>query len=603
MRKILVISSLFLLIALLFFKEHHQNRPTDPLVEGCLHCHAKVNDPDPSHPVSAFGCHSCHLGNKYSLNKKRAHFAMARNPGDLRVATRTCGREGCHPDIVTRVKNGVMATNRGILKTLQEKFLRVRGESGDIRRIGVSDLMGENPPDNIAIDHYRKMCGGCHLWKKRGDREGEVGRRGGGCSDCHVLDEDKGGSGKTGTSHHPKITTRIPSENCVKCHNRSARIGLSYFGRFESSGYGTPYRGRRLSSRRLSGNRFFMNLQADVHFSKAGMVCIDCHTATGLMGDGKQYDNMKAQVDITCEACHLPQFSKVSVDDRLAKRLVSLNRRIPGVERGLVGLSKKGTPLYNLQQNDKKVLFFRKMDGHPIEMEVGSFKKAYHNLPGHERLSCQACHSAWMPQCYGCHLTYRRSERQTDWLTGEESAGKWKEARSYLRFSKPALGMDVDARVFPIAPCQVFASIFDTSEGYAKEEAFKVLTVSAFDPHTTSEKSRGCLECHGDPKVLGLGQGIFSQRGEKELFRPTYDAASSGLGIPFPLDGFVGLSENSMVPGPPKGARPFDWMEIKKIRSVNPCLGCHDRYDDVIYHDFPSSLKRFEGDTALPCRN
>jgi hypothetical protein len=601
MKNTLVIFSLLILITLLFLREDQQKRPTEPLSEGCVFCHAGVRDPDPSHPVPAFGCYACHLGNPYSLDKGRAHFAMTRNPGDLRVASQTCGKDGCHPDKVARVKTSIMATNRGILRTVQKKLLGVRGASGDIKMVGVSDLMGEGPPQNLAIDLYRKMCGGCHLWKQRGDREGEVGKRGGGCSDCHILDPDEKGLEKAEMSYHPRMTTRIPSENCIKCHNRSARIGLSYFGRFESDGYGTPYQGRGLSSRKLSGNRFFLNLQGDVHFTRSGMECIDCHTATGLMGDGRQYDNLKAQVDITCEACHLPRVSRVSVDDQLARRLVFLNRNVPDVDGQPIGFTEKGTPLYNLRVRDK-VVFYRKKDGFPIEMDIASMEKPHHRLAGHGRLSCQACHSAWIPQCYGCHLTYRRSESQVDWLTDEKTPGKWKEARSYLRFSRPALGRDEASRIYPITPCQVFATVFDRTGQYCKDESFKVLAVSAFDPHTTVKGSRGCVECHGDPKVLGLGEGAFLQRGEDWVIRPTYDSSSSRLDLTAPLDGLMDLGGELPEASAVKGARPFNRLEVKEILSVNPCLGCHVRYDDVIYHDFRTSRKRFESDTGLPCR-
>lgn len=602
MRKILVIFSLVILTTILFVKENRKNRHPGPIPEGCLSCHAEVRDPDPSHPVSAFACHSCHLGNPHSLDKKRAHFAMVRNPGDLRVADQTCGKEGCHPDIVARVKKGVMATNSGILKTLQYKFLGAQGKTTGIRRVGVSDLMGDTPPRNLGIDHYRKMCGGCHLWKEKGVGRGEVARRGGGCSDCHVLEEDDKRSEKRDRSYHPRMTTRIPSENCVKCHNRSARIGLSYFGRFESAGYGTPYEGRGLSRRRLSGGRFFLELEPDIHFSKVGMECIDCHTATGVMGDGIEYDSMKPQVDITCEACHIPRFSRVSGEDELARRLAFLNRKVPDVEGKLIGQTRKGTPLYNLQRVEDRLFFFRKMDGRPVEMDIPFSKRPDHYLPGHERLSCQACHSAWMPQCYGCHLTYRKSRRQKDWLTGNERPGKWKESRSYLRFSRPALGINEDSRVSPISPCQVFASLFDESDRYRKDKSFKVLTVSAFDPHTTAKRSRECIECHGDPKTLGLGEGAFLRRGGKWLLRPTYDSISSGLGISFALDGFTSLNRAAPDTGTVVAPRAFNQAEIERILSVNACLGCHDRCEDKIYRDFPGSRRRFETDTGLPCR-
>jgi len=529
---------------------------------------------------------------------------MVLNPGDLRVADRTCGQSACHPDLVERVKKSVMATNKGILRILQEEWLqRLEGHQAASVVLGlrVTDLYKASAPQNIAIDHYRKLCAGCHLWKPRGADGSEVARRGGGCSDCHILDEENGVDPKTRMAQHPAMTTRIPSSNCTKCHNRSARIGLSYFGRFESEGYGTPYEGSVLSQRRLSGNRFFMELQADIHFTKAGMECIDCHTATGLMGDGQEYDSMRGQMDITCQACHSPGFSRVESVESLAARLALLNRRVPHVVDKDVGLSKKGTPLYNLQRDGGSVVFFRKMDGAPITMKIPREAKRHHGLRGHERLSCQACHAAWMPQCYGCHLTYRPSEQQTDWLTRKPSPGRWQEARTYLRFSRPALGIREDRAVVPISPCQLFVSVYDGSNAYQKDRSFQVMNLSAFDPHTTTAGSRTCPECHEDPKVLGLGEGILHRKEAQRTFRPTYDAAAAGLGVSYPLDAYVTPDGDLLQAAAGNGVRPFDRDEIDRILGVAPCLGCHAGYDDPIYRDFQESLRRFREEAELPC--
>jgi hypothetical protein len=604
MKKSLALISICLVGVVLILKEGSIERPSGEVKDGCLFCHKEMRDPDPSHPVSAFGCAVCHLGNRYSSDRERAHFGMAYNPGDLRVVDRTCGKAGCHADMVDRVKKSVMATNSGMIRIIQEQWLH-RGDSRAcapvVRGVRVSDLYKETSFQNLAIDHYRKLCGGCHLWKPRGEGRGEVARRGGGCSDCHSLDQEKKEDHKNRMTRHPVMTTRIPSDNCTKCHNRSARIGLSYFGRFESAGYGTPYEGSGLSRKKLSGNRFFMDLQADVHLRKAGMECIDCHTATGLMGDGQAHDYMKYQMDITCEACHSPTFSPVETTDSLAGRLAFLNRRVPGVAGKSVGLTKKGTPIYNLQEEGGRVIFYRKMDGLPIEMNAPWPEKPHHRLEGHERLSCQACHAAWTPQCYGCHLTYTKSEKQTDWLTKEKFPGKWKEARSYIRFSRPALGIRDNREVFPLSPCQMFVSVFDESGEYRKEPSFKVLNLSAFDPHTTAAKSRTCLECHEDPKVMGLGEGILYQKGGRRIFRPTYDAIGSGLGLSHPLDAYVGLDGEPLQTGFIDSVRPFKSDEIDRILGVAPCLGCHPGYDDAIYCDFQVSKERFQGEAGLPC--
>ncbi|MFH0844540.1 MAG: hypothetical protein V1930_03620 [Pseudomonadota bacterium] len=597
MKKIISTLALIILTAFLIHKEHSLPRPKEIIPEGCIHCHNKVSDPDPSHPISAFGCHLCHLGNPYSLLKERAHFHSVKNPGDLRVVDRTCGRIDCHFQIASRVKRSIMATNRGMLKTIQKQWLNVERSSVDVEM-----LLSDNPPDNLAIEHYRKMCGGCHLWKKRGDFPGEKGLRGGGCTDCHIIDDHENKSKNNFEAFsHTRITTRIPSENCVKCHNRSARIGLSYFGRFESEGYGTPYDGMDLTSRRLSGNRFYIQLPADVHFSKAGMDCVDCHTGTGLMGDGRIYDQMEDQTDITCEACHTPEFYRGTGNDSLAARLAFLNRKVPDVRGKELGITKKGTPLYNLQRDGEKIFLFRKRDGYPIEMGPSPAIKSHHGMRGHDRLSCQSCHSSWMPQCYGCHLTVNKGKNQRDWLTGQEWPGLWEERRSYSRFSRPALGLKNDSTVSPFSPCQVFVSYYEKEGQYRPDLSFKIFTMSSFDPHTTQKGSRSCQECHGDPKILGLGEGSFSRRREGWQFRATYDPQSSGLGASFAMDAFVNIQGEALQGTPRRAARPFDKEELERILWVNACVGCHGKYEDKIYLNFELSKKRFNEDD-LPCK-
>jgi len=498
-----------------------------------------------------------------------------------------------------RVKNGVMATNAGILQTLQSQW----PGSKPVRQ-EVQSLLGQEEAEDLATDYYRKMCAGCHLWKHRHDRPGEIGRRGGGCSDCHVPDETPAMAQKISQGQayrHPAITTRIPSDNCVKCHNRSARIGLSYFGRYESEGYGTPYEGSGLSSRTLSGNRFYLQLQPDVHASKARMDCVDCHTGVEVMGDGKHHEDMDSQLDITCEACHMPNFSREESDQAEAVRLARLNDRVPTPMNVAVALTKKGTPLYNLRQNGGKVFFYRKSDGARIEIDTGSSQKPYHRLSGHERISCQACHSGWMVQCYGCHLTYRESEQQVDWLTGVASEGRWVEKRGQGRFEKPALGIRGGrSQVYPLSPCQVFFS-YDGLRERKDGKPFKVLSVSAFDPHTTGKASRLCRECHGDPKLLGFGGGVVARESASPM-EAGFGARSTGPEMDFPLDAFLDSTGEALQTNRHDGTRPFTKAEAASILFVNLCVGCHDDYGDKIYKDFKESERRYRsGEESLPC--
>jgi len=85
---------------------------------------------------------------------------------------------------------------------------------------------------------------------------------------------------------------------------------------------------------------------ADVHF-KAGMKCLDCHTAREIHGDGTPYNSMRdpGAMDARCENCHNPQ-----------------NLSCPGL-------------------------------------------KAHNG-----KLNCDVCHVRDLPSCYNCHFDSRVKE-------------------------------------------------------------------------------------------------------------------------------------------------------------------------------------------------
>ena len=597
MKRSLLFLSFVLLGAVVMVQDMLRPRPEEPYQEGCLVCHPEVSDPDPSHPVSALGCAVCHLGNPSSLDKERAHAGMVINPGDLHFARQTCGRAECHPEIVPRVKSSIMATNKGILNTLYyhwETDGQLAAAPRDVPR------MLEDPARlSLAEDQFAKMCASCHLWKPR-EGEGEIGQRGGGCSACHVV-----GKGDTAddptlmTFDHARLSVRVPADNCLRCHNRSARQGLSYQGRFESEGYATPYVRGAPGTRRLSGGRYFIQGPADVHFD-LGLTCIDCHTHLEIMGDGQTHEYMEEQTEISCEMCHAPEFEAVRPGDGLAVTLAGLNRAVPGIEGARIAYSPRSAPLYHLRSIDGRAVLFRKLDGKPIFMESTDLSQPHHNLPGHERLSCQACHSRLMPQCYGCHLEYRKDEVQLDKLSGQETRGHWNEGRSYMRLTQPILGVD-GAEVVPFAPCQVFVSVFDRQGRHQPEASKTIPAMTTFDPHTTQLSSRTCAECHLDPKALGLGEGHLLTGPEGISFDPLYDSRRSGFGLDVPPEAFGSLNGTRLHTASRPDRRPWTRAELEAILRPGPCLACHDQYTDPVYDDFALSLRKLRQGKAEGC--
>ena len=332
-----------------------------PTSEGCLACHAQVTDPSPSHPVAVFGCSPCHGGNRHSRDKSRAHHNMVISPGGLDTIGQTCGRAHCHPEQVQRVRTSVMTTNAGILAALFRLW----------------DLPGDSASkvSELPRDYYAKLCSGCHLRRARGGGESEFHNRGGGCSACHVTAREGKRDRFPDRLEHPPLSIRIPSANCLRCHNRSARIGPTYQGVLEGDGAFTPFQNGGPNTRRLSGNRDALAIPADVHFL-AGMACIDCHTGLEAMGDGQAHNSLKSQLEIRCRDCHEPVFGRDPARIREAERLAAPHPEFPPLGTGPVAVAGKGSVLYALRlarppspSGDQGLaLLYRKADGKPLEI-------------------------------------------------------------------------------------------------------------------------------------------------------------------------------------------------------------------------------------------
>jgi len=321
--------------------------------ERCLTCHFGIEEISSSHPIASFGCTICHGGNGLALDKDLAHQNLrgGSNPSDFRVVHLTCGRRApdgarCHAGHPEKEKNpaqtsprSLMATMAGVIAGLRTAWgaqeqpealygsLGVEGENRRIETIPVFDRFsfrldprgkpllqddrGRPIPTSgqLADDQWRKFCSRCHLHSQRA---AGPSAHGGGCVSCHVARNTRGtyegkdralSRNKPGYGQVHRLQTAIASSQCLRCHNRSGRIGLTFTGLMESDQYGTPYQAGRLNSERLSGDRFVLHLTPDIHFEK-GMHCIDCHLAREIMGDGKIYSRMTQQVEVRCQDCH-----------------------------------------------------------------------------------------------------------------------------------------------------------------------------------------------------------------------------------------------------------------------------------------------------------
>ncbi len=597
--------------------------------ERCLTCHFGIEDVSASHPSSVFGCVTCHGGNGPDLTVRGAHIGLrgGRNPARLDLALQSCGSKlpglgVCHAErehpLLNRAENvprSIMATNAGIVSILRFQWGLGTEPIPRFAIRAVSDgktSLAQVPPEfakdgalSVADSHFRKFCAACHLW---GQSSTEKMGRLEGCVACHApygqngryqggdptVKRDEPGHAATHT-----ITNRVPDERCRACHNRSARVGLNYHGEMESTQYGTPFVRGGLNDSTLSDDRFVLRLVPDVHHEK-GMGCIDCHTGQETMGDGVIYGEMKDQIEIRCEDCHggyatPPRSMTVEKHDPLVQTLARSSAFIKVSEGDTILRTSKGRPLPHVRQTHKGFQLTSKLTGkeHPVRVITG--KRNGHTIKGHERMECDTCHSAWSPQCYGCHQMLDSRHKGLDHISGKMTEGRWTEGRGYFRFDRNILGINSRGRVGILVPgCQVWNTVVDAKGSVIPPYDSKIvglkngltsIAMGPIHPHTSRKEVPRCVDCHLDAKAVGLGDSLLAWNERKEALEPTpiYDSRASGLKIPYPLEAVVDARGTILQGTSHSLSRGFNAEELRRIVGIAPCLPCHDRYDDPVW--------------------
>ena len=545
---------------------------------GCLSCHAGIEQVSPHD----FDCAVCHRGEGSAADSESAHRGLVTNPGDLRVAGETCGL--CHPGYVDRATKSLHATSAGIISGARYLWAAQSTKQAVYAVRGVADEDNDIPGEDGALprleqiptfaesgehidDYLRKECLRCHLWGEGGERHGDY--RSSGCSACHVLYAPDGLS-RSGDPTVPQdepghpikheITTRIPAGQCQICHNRGNRIGVSFTGLMEADPYGSPWTETGEKQPKLHG-KLYNHVLPDLHYER-GLQCIDCHTSLELHGDGNIYSKKEEQIEIECTVCHGTPAAFSTLTSARGNRLSNLRRRGSDV----LLTSKYDERVHAVPQ--LRALHERQRLPEAMEISVHL-----------DKLECFACHDSWAPQCFGCHA--KRDDRQTqrDLISGETTAGRWSENRSYLRWEDPVLGINPGGKVSPYAPgCQVLFTYIDThgetvyhNKEFKTAAGFSGIAMNPFRPHTTRKKEvRTCESCHASRKALGLGSGF-------------YDPQANGLPIDFEWERIVDEDGNPIQDNAHRGARPFNLEELRKISRVGSCLGCHAETDPAFW--------------------
>lgn len=503
--------------------------------EGCLDCHAAMRGVGAAH--AEIGCSPCHQGDPSARDLDSAHVGLELLSGDLSTVDRSCGQGACHATETGRVRSSLMARAPGILAVDRFAFGE-RPTPHREQRDALSTLDPRAEPQSMAESHVRKLCAGCHLGARKAG-PGDLGAegRGGGCTACHLAPPSATAQASGGPLH-PEISAIVPERRCAGCHGRSGRISLSFQGIVELEP-GDP----RVSGQTSDG-RPTAQISGDVHHA-AGMSCVDCHVERELMGSGVLHLHPHEAVELRCADCHSPALPVVPPDpDRL--RVAEVLRR-SWERRGLAPLSdaplytQLGTPLVRTDAGARTLRLVSDGRTKAIPLMAAAPR---HSLRGHERLSCQACHSAWAPRCKSCHTSFDPAGTDVDHLSGRLTPGHWSEVAGANGYGPPLLA------VGPRGTIEPFVEGMRLSLRVGTTTVTRVL-YAPLDPHTTG-RARSCTSCHQPSEEVYPAEG--------ELTR---------------LD-----------------ARLLSAEERAKIARVGACLPCHPEYQDPIFRDFSASLGR-----------
>jgi hypothetical protein len=276
----------------------------------------------------------------------------------------------------------------------------------------------------------------------------------------------------------------------------------------------------------------------DIHLEK-GMHCVDCHFVQDMHGNTRLQMEVRAGCEIQCIDCHGTPDKRPSLRttgpasytsspdgkgrDLAAMRTPFGKRRFERVgdkvyqnsmvEEGLswevaqtVDVITPGNPRYNAKAALAKTVRFE-----GDKMVWGDLPKDG-ACPAHENhnINCIACHSAWNPSCYGCHLP-QRANAKMPFLHADGDVTRNYTPYNFqtLRDEVYMLARDGDVTGNRIGPARSSCAVHVGSYNQNREAIyFQQQTISAEGPsgiafstnvpHTVRGKdgTKQCTDCH-----------------------------------------------------------------------------------------------------------
>lgn len=612
--------------------------------EKCITCHDGIEETGSAHPLN-FGCTVCHGGNGESLRKSEAHSSLLsgpdnrKNPSDLRVIDNTCGLKFCHAgheqsdrNHVRRVQKSIMATNAGEISALRYLWGAQPKKEALYGSFGVLDSDGHIPwsrgglphldvipffsekdagdsdigfSGRIADSRWRKSCDNCHLWGRGSEKKGLY--RSSGCAACHVPYNENGfykgndptiPENESGHMKFHRISSSVSDNRCLTCH-----VEMMPEGQFAG-----------------------ISPEPDIH-RKKGMVCMDCHTQSDVMGDGDIYSKGIEQVEIRCETCHggvdsSPVTAKITDPGDRAIRSSRANPNLKNKVGDNLVVSARGNKLVNVKAVKKEIVLVGKLDGKARKVPLLRNNPGAHSIPGHRgKLECGACHSAWSVEIDYGNGTYDQREFSRDKLQRETepTRGLWTSSAPAVRAIPPHLVIGPRGKTTTalkrkgffltaldnIGKPMVVLNKQGERVGHYQNWSFTEpggfstgFSLEGKTIHSTNRKARTCASCHLNPSALSLGEGELRfgkhPSGKKDKIARLPHMARSGSRVNYP-DEVKGTLNGRQISGDHQpGARAFNRKEINRILKVGICVVCHDSSQDSIYRNMKKSYAVFK---------
>ena len=281
----------------------------------------------------------------------------------------------------------------------------------------------------------------------------------------------------------------------------------------------------------------------DIHLEK-GMHCVDCHFRQDNHGNGNVYGDRRAAIEIRCEDCHGTVQKRVTLADTqtsgpAASGSTSLRRMTTPfgsrrfVERGgklfqrssvesedpstgktkewevvqVVDVITPGNDHYNVKAARAKTLLRDNVTwGKPSADE----SQLAHST---NRIACVACHSSWVTNCYGCHLSATvNAKKPMLHYEGDETQVYPSYNPQILRSDSYMLGIDGTVEGHKVMPVRSSSGVSVSVQNAQREIVINhAPTISdagyngnAFNthvPHTVrGRETKACSDCHVSAK-------------------------------------------------------------------------------------------------------